>query len=245
MSKEYPVILALDTSTPVASVALTRGTRWDGEVLAEFSCTSRVSHSSRLLLMIEAVLREAGVERQMLGGIAVGLGPGSFTGLRIAMATAKGLVAASGLPLYGCSGLDCLAASCQSERLVCAVLDARQKEVYGALYRHDGRGDMQCSCRPQALSPQALAGMIDEPVLLVGDAVPVYGALWRQQLGGLFQAAPAFLRAPSAAVLGLLAGEAHANGQTLDVASATPLYVRASDAELNLGHPTGSMRPLR
>jgi tRNA threonylcarbamoyladenosine biosynthesis protein TsaB len=239
-----PFILAIDTSTPVASVAITHGTMVDGCVLASFSWRGAVSHSSRLLTVIETVMTEARMTFPQLAGLAVGLGPGSFTGLRIAMATVKGLAMATGLPLYGVSSLDCLAAAVVGERQVCAALDARKKEIYAGRYCLTPGEPPRRLAAIVAINPETIADWLDAPCLFVGDAVPIYDQLWRRQLGERYQAAPVFYHHPSADVLGLLAGDSHRMRASLPLATAAPMYVRASDAELNLEQATGSMRPL-
>ena len=244
MNASAPLILAIDTSTPIASVAVTSGTLAAGAVRAVFSWRSAVSHSSRLLTVVETMMAEARIGFSELTGLAVGLGPGSFTGLRIAMATVKGWAMATDLPLYGASSLDCLAAGIAGEWRVLAVLDARKKEIYA------GRYQLAFGKAPErlgtivAIDPEKISALVDAPCLFVGDAVPVYDELWRRQLGDRYQVAPACCHFPSAAVLGLLAGEQHNQGVVLPLAAATPLYVRASDAELNLEQASGSMRPI-
>ena len=136
MDSRQSLILAMDSATACSSVALTCGTRQDGRVAASLSLTGNVTHSRRLFSAIDYLMKEAGVNWAAIAGIAVSLGPGSFTGLRIGLATAKGLAAAAGKLLFGVSTLDSLAAKCSTEKLVCAVLDARKKEVYAALYRY-------------------------------------------------------------------------------------------------------------
>ncbi len=234
MSVNQKYILAIDTATPCSTVALTNGTRNDGSVIAMLSLSSNVTHSRRLLTSIDHLLSDTGIAKDDISGYAVGLGPGSFTGLRIGMATAKGLAAASGVPLYGVSTLDIIAANCSDTRLICSVLDARKKEVYASFYRCDVAGRPHRVSDIIAVSPEMLADCIEEPVLMVGDGLSVYGELWRSALGDKITIAPAQLWSPSAATLGLLAGEDALAGTSLDVASAVPLYVRASDAELNL-----------
>ncbi len=127
MDSSQSLILSMDTATPCSSVALTSGTRDEGRILASLSFTGRVSHSRRLFAAIDYLLREAEVDWPSIAAIAVSMGPGSFTGLRIGMATAKGLVAATGKILLGVSTLDSLAAKCMDSRLICAVLDARKR----------------------------------------------------------------------------------------------------------------------
>lgn len=228
-------ILAVDTATSCSTVALTAGTRAEGRVLGSVSLSSNITHSRRLLGAIDRLLAETGCEKQDVSGYAVGLGPGSFTGLRIGMATVKGLAAAAGKPLYGVSTLDILAANCYDTRQICAVLDARKKEVYAAFYRMlDHHRPPVQEKEVAAYTPEALAEAITEPTLMVGDGLAVYGRLWQERLGDMLCLAPSQLWSPSAATLGLIAGELAEKGEALELASAAPRYVRASDAELNL-----------
>lgn len=234
MEQRKPLILSLDTSTPCSSVAITAGTRKNGEVVATLSLTGKVTHSRRLLSAIDWIMQESGVSWPDICGIGVSLGPGSFTGLRIGMATAKGLAAAAGKVLLGVSTLDSLAAKCLTERLVCSLLDARKKEVYAAFYRCSKEGLTERVSEPIVLNPAALTEAISEPVLFVGDGARVYGDLLRSMFKGKGLIAPAGLHEPSAASLGMLAGELLENGHLLDLAEGVPIYVRSSDAELNL-----------
>ena len=106
MNHQKPLILSMDTATPCSTVALTCGTRDDGIVLASLGLTGKVTHSRRLFTALDYIMKETGVDWPSIGGIGVSLGPGSFTGLRIGMATAKGLAAAAGKALLGVSTLD-------------------------------------------------------------------------------------------------------------------------------------------
>ncbi|MBW6519588.1 MAG: tRNA (adenosine(37)-N6)-threonylcarbamoyltransferase complex dimerization subunit type 1 TsaB [Desulfoarculaceae bacterium] len=235
MNGELPLILAIDTASSCSSVALTRGSVTGGQVVASLSLNSSVTHSRRLLSAIDWLLAEAETDWQTVAGLGVSLGPGSFTGLRIGMATVKGLATAIDKPLLGISTLDALALNCTGERLICAVLDARKKEVYTCFYRVDSRGIPRRAGTIRVISPQRLAEEIEQPVLFVGDAIMLYGDLWQEILGNRFASAPTMLNYPCAAALGLLAGEMLQQDQCLDPATAVPLYVRASDAELSLG----------
>jgi len=234
MDSTQPLILAVDTATPCSTVALTSGTREEGRIVASLSFTGRVSHSRRLFTAIDYLLREAEVDWSSIAAIAVSMGPGSFTGLRIGMATAKGLVAATGKTLLGVSTLDSLAAKCLSPRLICPVLDARKKEVYAAFYRCNGRGMVEPAGEMAVVAPEKLAANIDEPVVLIGDGAVAYRELFQRLLGDKVIFAPCQLHEPSAGSLGLLAGEKLLAGDHLDVATAVPIYIRSSDAELNL-----------
>lgn len=234
MKKGQPLILALDTATPATSVAITKGTRQSGNVIASLNLSSGVTHSRRLLASVEYLLKEVGVDWEDLDGIGVSSGPGSFTGLRIGMATAKGLASAANKPLLGASTLDTLAARCVTAESVCAVLDARKKEVYAAFYKKDAGGLVWRSGEIAAYAPQDLAGLISEPTLLVGDGAVVYADVLVDALGGKISFAPAELHEPSAASLGMICCENLMQNNVLDLGSAVPLYVRSSDAELNL-----------
>ncbi|WP_163340027.1 tRNA (adenosine(37)-N6)-threonylcarbamoyltransferase complex dimerization subunit type 1 TsaB [Desulfopila sp. IMCC35008] len=236
MNEQPRYILAIDTATPCSTVAITRGGIGDGEVTGTVSLSSSVTHSRRLLSAIDWLLTEAGVEKNQVTGYATGLGPGSFTGLRIGMATAKGLAGASDAPLYGVSTLDMLASCCtNSNRLICSVLDARKKELYAAFYRMDvATGYPRRISNIEALPPESLVARITEPVLMIGDGLKAYGEILKEQIGEKMSVAPAHLWSPSAATLGLLAGDLARRNETLDISAATPFYVRASDAELNL-----------
>lgn len=234
MDRKTPLILSLDTATPCSSVALTVGTRQEGKVVAAFSLTGKVTHSRRLLSIIDLLMGETATTWQAVDGIAVSIGPGSFTGLRIGLATAKGLAAAAGKPLIGVSTLDALASKCITDKLVCALLDARKKEVYTAFYRLSDAGLMARVSEMAVLYPEDLAALVTEPVVMVGDGALVYNDVLRLLLGGQVTMVPAQLHEPSAASLGLLAGEKLGEGDFLDLAESVPVYIRSSDAELNL-----------
>jgi len=234
MRKEMVYLLSMDTATVCSTVALTQGTATKGQVLTSVSLTSSVTHSRRLITAIDWLLAQAEVDWSMIDGIGVGLGPGSFTGLRIGMATAKGLAQAAGKPLVGVSTLDCLACGCNGSGLICAVLDARKKEVYSAFYRQDTEGVPRRIGDIEALSPREVATRIDEPTFMVGDAILTYGDLWREQLTDLVHFCSPQLIYPSASHLGLLAGEKLLSGDILDIGGAIPLYIRSTDAQLSL-----------
>lgn len=231
------IILSIDTATRGCTVSLTKGGLIDGEVIGLQVLNNDLTHSRRLLTTIDDVMVKAGLTWPQIEAVAVGLGPGSFTGLRIGMATAKGLVTSADIPLLGVSTLDALAACCctDSSLQVCSVIDARKKEVYAAFYdcRADGRlardGDIL------AISPSMLAGCIKEKVILVGDGVITYRVQLQEMLGEKAIFAPVHLHVPNASVIGFLAHEQMLNPSKASSESLAPLYVRASDAELSLG----------
>ena len=216
-----PLILAMDTATRCSTVALTRGNMEEGEVLAEMALSSSITHSRRLIDCLDHLLKHADITLQEVDGIAVGLGPGSFTGLRIGVATAKGLAVASDKKLLGVSTLDSIAVGCGvTAKKICVVVDARKKQVYTAFYTIDQRGG---ACREGAikvLSPQQLAEEIEEPVIMVGDGVVPFRDFWQDSLGELVQFGPTLRFAPSASAIGLLCGDLYDQGSFLDVLAA-------------------------
>lgn len=234
MHDDKPLILALDTATPCSSIALTRGTRADGGVVASLGLSGNVSHSRRLLASITWLMEATEIHWDVIDGIGVSLGPGSFTGLRIGMATAKGLAAAAEKKLIGISTLDALASKCVTDKLICSVLDARKKEVYTACYRCDNSGISERVGEMAVFPPGELAERLTEPTLMVGDGAVVYKEFFRKILGDRVSFAPSQLNEPSAAALGVLACEAMLRGDTLNISDAVPIYIRSSDAELNL-----------
>lgn len=128
-------VLGIDTATAACTVALVEESR----IIAEYTVNDKKSHSRRLMPIIDAVLKEAGLKGQDLEALAVSLGPGSFTGLRIGLATAKGLALAWGKPVLGIPTLDGLAHSLPgTPHVLCPLLQARKGEFYWALYRWAG-----------------------------------------------------------------------------------------------------------
>ncbi len=234
-----PAILAFDTATSNCSIAITRGDLIEGKVMGSLGFDSGITHSRRLLSGIDWLLHTAEMEITDISALAVGTGPGSFTGLRIGMATAKGLAHGKGLPLIGISSLDAIGAGVHSERLICVVMDARKKEVYCCFYRCQPGGRVVRCSEPAVMLPDELAKLIEEPVTMAGDGVRVYNDLLSELLGEVAEFLP-WMSTPQAANIGFLASGPLAEGDLLDLDSATPDYVRSSDAQLSLVSPLSS-----
>jgi tRNA threonylcarbamoyladenosine biosynthesis protein TsaB len=220
------IYLAIETSTPLGSVAL-----GDGEnILAEVALGVQTRHSEELLPAIDFMLRAARVDRRQIEGVVVGGGPGSFTGLRIAAASAKAMATALKVPLFAYSGLAALAAGLvQSDKIVCALFDARRGEVYGACYRFPDTLRMQTIMEP---APRVL----EEMLALVDVAATVFvggGALGNAELLNAAGAriAPAHFATPRAAGLLWLSGMMPSAGRVEDIAKWEPTYLRDSGAE--------------
>ena len=226
--------LAIETATGCGSVALTRGGLADGRVLAEYTLQPEVVHSRRLLGLIEPLMTATGTAWADLEAVAVSQGPGSFTGLRIGMAAAKGVALAAGRPLVGVPTLDALAAQAWGVvGQLCCVLDARKGQVYAAFYRCDATGYRYRTGDFLVLSPEALAARITEPTLVLGPGAAIC-APWLADCAEARVAVCAALH-PRAALVGFCAADTMAAGATDGSADLAPLYVRASEAELGLG----------
>jgi len=235
-----PVILALETATPCGSVALVS----PGRCLGEYSLDTGTALSQRLLTGVAWLLAQANLTWDRIDAIAVSLGPGSFTGLRIGLATAKGLCLASGKPLLGVASLDGLAAQLPFAALpVCPVVDARKKEIYTALYHCDDSGVPVRTSNFLAIAPEKIGKIISGPTLFIGDGLPLYGQMLRDMLPEYARLAPPEICFARAAAIGSLALRLFAAGKFLDPATAVPIYIRASDAELQLGGKEGSRPP--
>jgi tRNA threonylcarbamoyladenosine biosynthesis protein TsaB len=221
-------ILAIDTATWRCSVALVQ----EGAVVAERHERATSNHAGLLPRLVAETLALGG-RLTVDDAIAVTIGPGSFTGLRIALSFAKGLAFAGGYRLVGVPTLDALAlAAPEHEARVCAVLDARKREVYAALYERDAEG-LARRGEPRALDAERLASAVDGPCAFVGDAVDVYGDVFRRVLGeGARLLSPA-THPPSAAAVARLAAARLRTAPDGDVLeSLSPAYVRPPEAEL-------------
>lgn len=227
-------ILAIDTSTPSCSVALTKGVAENGNVSGSLLLQG-MTHSRQLLHSVDILMGELCVDWEDFSAIAVTLGPGSFTGLRIGVATAKGLAMAARLPLFGSSTLRCLAAGATPDEgdRICSILDARKKEVYAAFYRCK-KNKIIKEGDHLVLPPAVLAEKLTGDELLVGDGAVSYRDIFIGIRGKQVRFAPAWLNRPSAQVLGFLAAEQFLAGERGKIGDCLPLYVRRSDAELNL-----------
>lgn len=222
-------ILGIESSSLVAGVALVT----DGVLTAEYTMNDKKTHSQTLLPMLDEVCRLLQLDLEVLDAIAVSAGPGSFTGLRIGSATAKGLGLALKKPLVSVPTLDALAYNLWgSEALICPIMDARRNQVYTGLYHV--REDLE------VLKPSCAMDMHDliqelnrrgERVIFLGDGVPVYAAMVEKGLNTAFAFAPPQMnrqRASSVAVLGMLAMK---DGRWETAAAHKPEYLRKPQAE--------------
>ena len=201
----------------------------DGTVLAEDVFRLSRSHTESLPALIERVLAAGGVGLNDVEGLAVSIGPGSFTGLRVSLALAKGIAFAGGLPLASVSTLEALAwvADAGPGETICAALDARKREVYAALFAADDRGPRRLTA-DVAQSPEALAAGLPPGCVLVGDASDAYGDV----LAPRATVRPFASHHPRGGVVARLGWERLARGEHANLGELEPVYVRQPDAQL-------------
>ena len=219
----------MDTATPVTGVAVGS----EAGTLAEVAVRHERRHAEVLTPAVRWVLEQAEVDPGALAGVAVGTGPGLFTGLRVGVSTAKALAQAWGLPMVAVPSLDLIAfAHRHVHRAICPVIDARRGEVFCALYRHAPGGVVRLTDY-QVLRPDQLAAGIEargEEVLLCGDGALLYREAFehlgeQSLLGGLTQSSP------SAAALVELALPRMLREQFTSPLEVTPLYLRRPDID--------------
>ncbi len=223
-------ILALDSSGLVASVAIVT----EDSLLAEYTVNYKKTHSQTLLPMLDEIVQMIELELHDIDAIAVAKGPGSFTGLRIGSATAKGLGLALNKPLIGVPTVDGLAYNlfgCNS--IVCPLMDARRNQVYTGLYEFQ-RDVMNVIQEQQVMDITEIVDKVNlcgKPVVYLGDGVNCY----RQQLETLtkvpYYFAPSHLNKQRAAAIGALAIEYYKKGMIETAAQHQPEYLRLSQAE--------------
>lgn len=214
-------VLAVETSTLSGGAALLDSER----VVGEYTLDVRVTHSERLMAAIDQLLSDAGWTASDLDGLAVAVGPGSFTGLRVGLSTVKGLGLALSIPVAAVPTLDAMAAMLPFAALpVCPVLDARKREVYASLYRWDGLG-MRREWDYLAIAPDDLARRLNEPVIVIGDGADAISSPFARRVRPP-------RRGPAPAVVGSLGYSRLAIGDTVAVADLVPIYLRPSEAEL-------------
>ncbi|NOY13412.1 MAG: tRNA (adenosine(37)-N6)-threonylcarbamoyltransferase complex dimerization subunit type 1 TsaB [Deltaproteobacteria bacterium] len=226
-------ILVVDSSSLTGSVALCQGE----QLVAESLLNVRSTHSEKLLKQIDLLLTETGWRVSDLDLLAAVVGPGSFTGLRIGIATVKGLAQALDKPVVGISALQMLAMNLPlSPAPICVFMDARKKEVYSQLFNWTDDGPVPLD-EARVLPPERLLEQLEGEVALVGDAVPLYRHRIEKLLAGRALLPTASAHQPRAAQAGWLACRAFAHGQAIRAEKLLPTYIRPSDAELNKPKP--------
>ncbi|MBR4983059.1 MAG: tRNA (adenosine(37)-N6)-threonylcarbamoyltransferase complex dimerization subunit type 1 TsaB [Lachnospiraceae bacterium] len=227
-------ILALDSSGLVASVAVLE----DENCIAEYTINYKKTHSQTLLPMLDEVSKMVDLDLNSIDAIAVAAGPGSFTGLRIGSATAKGLGQALNKPLIGIPTVDGLAYNLYgTDKVVCPLMDARRNQTYTGLYefvRKENKYELRVIAAQCAVALEEIIDKINElgrEVIFLGDGVPVFKAQLEEKVTVPFSFAPASCNRQRAAALGALALTYAEEGKMEAAASHMPDYLRLSQAE--------------
>lgn len=227
-------VLAIDTSGLVASVALAEG----DELRAEFITNDKKTHSQTLLPMLEQLRQMIGLELSTVDAIAIAAGPGSFTGLRIGSATAKGLGLALQKPLVEVPTLEALAYNLYgTDRLVCPMMDARRNQVYTGLYEYVPQGEnyelrvLIEQCAVDVVQIVEECNRLGREVIFLGDGVPVYREQIREGMKVPYYLAPAHVNRQRAGSVAALGAVYASRGQTVEAALHQPIYLRKSQAE--------------
>lgn len=222
-------ILALDSSGLVATVAIVE----DEQTVAEYTVNYKKTHSQTLLPMLDGIVKMTEFDLNTIDAIAVAGGPGSFTGLRIGSATAKGLGLALDKPLIHVPTVDGMAYQlfgCKG--LICPIMDARRNQVYTGIYRFEQQFEIVES--QMAISVEELIAKLNaygEKVTFLGDGVPVYKALLEEGLNIEYAFAPAHVNRQSAAAVGTLGMQYYIEGKLESAKEHQPDYLRVSQAE--------------
>lgn len=235
-------IIAIDSSGLVASVAIVE----DEEVIAEYNVQYKKTHSQTLLPMLDELKKMVDLDLQSVDAIAIAKGPGSFTGLRIGSATAKGLGLALEIPIIEIPTLDGLACNLYgTDKVVCPIMDARRNQVYTGLYSYIEKRQSEeqekhfsytlVPILPQcAVSIQEITQKCNEQqkeIIFLGDGVPVFAEQLKDLMKVPYSFAPAHMNRQRAASLAFLAFEKLRKGEVVSAAEHAPEYLRLSQAE--------------
>ena len=223
------LILALESSAKAASAALCR----DGVLIAQSQQCSGLTHSCTLLPMAEQMLKDTNIALSDVDAIAVARGPGSFTGIRIGVSTAKGLAWGAQKPAIGVSTLEAMAQNAAHiDGLIVGAMDARRSQIYNAVFEAKG-GELTRLTPDRAISLEELCAQLQgkqQPITVLGDGgVLCYRYL--EEHGVKCSLAPSMLLYQSAVGVGLVAERAYARGEAVSAQELLPVYLRPAQAE--------------
>lgn len=221
-------ILGIDTSTPIGSVALIDG----DNLVAEHTLNIVQAHSSRLMPAIDGILKWVDITADDLDACAVGIGPGSFTGIRIGVATIKSLCYALDKPIVGVSTLEAIAYNLRwTNGIICPLLDARRSEIYGTIFQ--GGTEWQRLSEDLCLPIDAFLDRLDThaspncgTINFVGDGLATYGDAVRDRLGGSVHFADPIFNVPRGAAIAHLGKQRLQTDDIDDYWTLVPNYVR-------------------
>lgn len=226
-------ILAIDSSSVVATVAITD----EEKIIAEYSVNHKKTHSQTLLPMIEEIVKMAEINIDELDAIAVSGGPGSFTGLRIGSATAKGIALAIKKPIIHIPTIDGLAYNMYgTNRIVCPIMDARRNQVYTGLYRFENDEFITIEAQSQKDIMDVIKSVneIGKSVVFLGDGTSIYKEIITKNINVDCQFAPIHMNMQRASSVAALAVKYYNEGKVIESSEHKPDYLRKSQAEREL-----------
>lgn len=224
-------ILAIDASGLSGSVAYIS----DYKLVGEYYICHKLTHSQTIMPMLEHLKNMIGLELEGVDAIAVTSGPGSFTGIRIGVSTAKAMALAIGVPIIGIPTLDVMANNMTfTDKLICPIMDARRNQVYTSLYKWEANTLKRLEDYLAIPIDELLEKVEGQEVIFLGDGVDVLRGQISDKMGDKAHFAPSFLHMQRASVLAHLACAAYERGETEDADDFVPMYLRKSQAEREL-----------
>lgn len=223
-------ILALDSSGIVASVAIVE----DDALIAEYTVNYKKTHSQTLLPMLDELVKMTELDLQTIDAIAVSAGPGSFTGLRIGSATAKGLGLALKKPLISIPTVQALAYNLyDTEGLICPIMDARRNQVYTGIYQYENHQLVTVEDQMAVSIGELLEKLnhYEKKVIFLGDGVPVFRTVIEESLQVPYSFAPAHMNKQRAGAVAALGLQYYLEGKLQTAVEHAPDYLRVSQAE--------------
>lgn len=229
-------ILAIESSAITASVAILT----DSVLTAEYTINYKKTHSQTLLPMIDEICKMTETEPESFDLIAVSIGPGSFTGLRIGAATGKGMALALGKDMVAVPTLEAMAYNVYgSGKVICPVMDAKRQHLYTGVYDFDEYGALRVIKEQSLLSYDELCSelnALERQVILLGDGVAVAGEAFKTKLTCGYEIAPAHICTQRAASVAMAAKVMYERGETISADKLCPDYLRPSQAEREMSN---------
>ena len=225
-------ILAIETATRVCSVALVDGEQIAGESLLY----GRQKHSENLLALIDALFDTTQLSPRSLDLIAVSVGPGSFTGLRVGISTAQGLAFSLGIQMVPVATLEVIAQqACMHQGFICPMIDARKQQVYTCLYECSETAELKKAAGETVADPEKWAAGLPERVLFLGSGADLYREKIQAAQKGTGCFLPEYFGIPRASTLAHVARKSFELHGPCEISRIAPLYIRQPDAVVHAG----------
>lgn len=227
-------ILAIDTSTKYLSVAVADSDK----ILAEHTKLAERNHAPLIVKTVDALLRKVKLSLRDIGCFALGIGPGSFTGLRIGVAAVKGFAFAAAKPVASVPSYDAIAHNILAQKKtevdgkeIIIIGDAKKDKIYAAVYKYE-KDKLKNISRYLLLKPADFVKMIKSPAIFAGDGIPVYGGLLKKEKRKMHEYLPERLWYPRAGVIAKLGLEKFKKGETINAVKLVPMYLYSKECDI-------------